>query len=114
MVKAVKWYEQTQPGQSFLLCPQCGFEFLHITKVSVHRGEDKITITGDNISIEEQKNTSRGVIIVIEYKGECIHCGEIILHFYKGNVEVNHRPLKDRPTDEHGMFKDDIDDIFRD
>jgi len=103
-----------QEGQSLLLCPQCGYEFLHITKVSVHRGEDKITITGDNISIDEQKNTSRGVIIVIEYEGECVHRGEIILHFCKGNVYVYHDPLEDRPIDEHGMFKDSKDEIFRD
>jgi hypothetical protein len=103
---------------NYLLCPQCGDEFLHITKVSVHRGEDKITITSGNVSIDEQKNDSRGVIIEIEYLGECIHRGVITFHFYKGNVEVHHKPLKDRRV-ENGVFVNMLtgsepDDIFRD
>jgi len=104
------------PHGGYLLCQQCGDEYLHIVRVSVHRGEDKITITEDNVLIDEQTNNSRDVIIEIEYLGECVHRGVITLHFYKGNVEVYHRPLKDRRT-EHGVFIDvasEPDDIFRD
>jgi hypothetical protein len=98
---------------AYLLCPQCGYEFLHITRVSVHRGEDRVTITGENVSMEAKKNNNRGVEIEIEYEGECEHRGRIVFHFYKGNVQVYYYPLEDRPMKD-GMFTDSANDIFRD
>jgi len=103
----LKFSSQFIVGQSILLCPQCSFEYLHVTKVAIHRGSDKTTIVKDKITIEDNVNTSRGVTIAIEYLGECGHRGEIVFQFYKGNVEVFHRYL---PIVEHG----DIEDIFRD
>ena len=103
----LKFSSEFVGGASILLCPQCGFEYLHIAKATIHRCRDKIIIIEDNIAIKEEENTSRGVTITIEYLGECGHHGEIIFQFYKGNVEVFHRRL---PELEQGYVMD----IFRD
>jgi len=102
----LKFSSEFYADRRFLLCQQCGYEYIHITRVAVHRGRDKITIVEDNISVKDEPNTSRGTIVTIEYLGECNHRGEIIFHFYKGNVEVYHRCL---PFELGNM-----DDIFRD
>lgn len=93
-------------GRSLLLCPQCNFEYLHIIKTTVHRRRDKISIVKENISIKDEINTSRGVTITIEYLCESNHRGEIIFHFYKGNVEVYHRCLPPAPHDLQDIFRD--------
>ena len=58
-------------GQCVLACPICKGRNLHILEVDVHRGTDKISITNKNVSIDESINESRGVIVDVEYEGEC-------------------------------------------
>lgn len=95
-------------GQSILLCPQCNFEYLHIISVSIHRGDDKITISADEVSIINEKNMTRGVTVSIEYSGECGHHGLIIFHFYKGNIETYHQSLPEppQPMESKDLFRD--------
>jgi len=95
-------------GQSILLCPQCDFEFLHIIQTSVHRGDDKIIIGADEVSIIDEKNTTRGSMVSIEYAGECGHHGVISFHFYKGNIETHHKRLPElsEPLDFNDLFRD--------
>ncbi|MCJ7425038.1 hypothetical protein MUP01_12355 [Candidatus Bathyarchaeota archaeon] len=86
-------------GEGVLLCPQCPNDddasMLHITQASVHRGEDKITINSEKISIDTLKNTNRGTMIEIEYEGECGHHGLFFIHFCKGSTYICYRPLAD-------------------
>ena len=91
-------------GSEFeLLCPQCGDNHLHISKVSVHRGEDKVTVTGNKVSVDLEKNPCRGTLITIKYEGECAHRGEITFVFHKGTTLVSHKALEDIPT-VNGMY----------
>jgi predicted ATP-dependent protease len=106
-------------GEGLLLCPQCKGnsceEFMHIIQATVHRGEDKITVTSKNVSIDAEKNILRGTVIALEYEGECGHHGEIILHFYKGNTFIYHQPLRDIiGEDGHSLQYSEKGDIFRD
>jgi hypothetical protein len=106
-------------GQCVLACPICKWHDLHILEVDVHRGNDKISITNKNVSIDELKNDSRGVIIEIEYEGECGHSGIIRLHFYKGQIYVSHKRLPDIcgaafPGEERILHYKEKGDIFRD
>lgn len=100
-----------------LLCPQCNGNNgrnLHITEASVHRGDDIITVACNRVSLKAKKNRARGVIITLEYEGECGHHGLIVFHFCKGNTFVHHRPLSGI-LDEKGMLHySKKGDIFRD
>lgn len=97
-----------------LACPFCEGENLHITEASIHRGEDIITVTSNCISVDKKKNEERGVIITLEYEGECGHHGLIIFHFYKGNTFIYYRPLA-KISDEKGVLHySEKGDIFRD
>jgi hypothetical protein len=65
----LKFSSTVTGGTSVLLCPQCGFEYLHIVKATIHRRRDKITVVRDNVTIKDEANTSRGATITIEYLG---------------------------------------------
>jgi uncharacterized protein YbaR (Trm112 family) len=104
----------TADYQRILVCPFCKGENLHITEASIHRGDDIITVTSNRVLVEEKKNEERGVIITLEYEGECGHHGLIIFHFYKGNTFFYYRPLA-KISDEKGMLHySEKGDIFRD
>jgi uncharacterized protein YbaR (Trm112 family) len=104
----------TEYHRCILVCPFCKGQNLHIIEVSVHRGEDLVTVTRKRISIEEMKNEHRGVIITIEYEGECGHHGQIELHFYKGNTFVYNVPLPDITDGKDLLHYSEKGDIFRD
>jgi len=65
----------TSDYQCILVCPLCEGENLHITEASIHRRDDMITVTSNHVSMEERKNEERGVIITLEFEGECGHHG---------------------------------------
>ena len=104
----------TADYQCILVCPFCKGENLHIIEASIHRGDDIVTVTRNCVSVKEKKNEERGVIIMLEYEGECGHHGQIIFHFYKGNTFVHYHPLA-KISDENGMLHySEKGDIFRD
>ena len=104
------WFDGKFPWQMF--CPQCGFEFIHLIRLTCLRGTDLTTITAKGIFVEEAENKTRGVRITLEYQCENGHRGEIILQFHKGNVFINHKTI---PTeyDEEGHYVLEA-DIWRD
>jgi len=104
----------TEDYQCILVCPLCEGENLHIIEASIWRGNDKISVTSNRVSIEEKKNEERGVIITLEYEGECGHHGLIIFHFYKGNTFVYYRPLANISDEEGMLHYSEKGDIFRD
>jgi hypothetical protein len=93
---------------TMLKCPQCAFEYLHPISVSVHRGDDKTTVTSESVIVKEEKNEKRGVTITMEYACENGHHGNLIFQFYKGNIEVHHESLEPFKSNE------DWNTIFRD
>jgi len=78
---------------------------VHIIQVSVNRERDKIIARHDEVSIKEEANTTKGVIISIEYVCESFHHGLIFFHFFEGNVEICHKPLP--------QLKGEFKDLFR-
>jgi hypothetical protein len=115
-----KWViPKTEFDQIALACPICKGENLHILEVDVFRGTDCIKITNQKVSVEEAVNPNRGVIIDIEYEGECGHCGVLTFHFYKGTTYAMNKKLPDIcgaafPGEERILHYKEKGDIFRD
>ena len=104
----------TADYQCILVCPFCEGENLHIIEASIHRRDDIVTVASKRVLVEEKKNENRGVIIALEFEGECGHHGQIVLHFYKGNTFIYHHPLA-KISDEKGVLHySEKGDIFRD
>ncbi len=80
-------------GDLFLACPKCGHDYVHMTKVTVHRKNDLTEITNEGIKVTENKNTSRGVRVTIRYDCEYGHVGNIVLYFHKGMTYFEHEEL---------------------
>jgi hypothetical protein len=85
-----------------LVCPVCGFDYIHIRSISVATGLNTITIghhgtfiTNSPTSESEKASLYRGVRVILEYICESRHHGKIILQFHKGNVIVEHERLED-------------------
>jgi hypothetical protein len=98
----------THSEDEILKCPQCGFSSLHLISVSVHRKTDKTTVSNEGITIKEEENKTRGVIVALEYQCENYgHHGIIVYQFHKGLVYIEHETLA--PV---GMT--DLKDIWRD
>jgi hypothetical protein len=84
----------------YLRCPECGFEYVHLTRVKVATG-DGVTIIENGETRHVQRETAevhearsnRGVRIFIEYACEEAHHGAIILQFHKGVTFVEHESL---------------------
>jgi hypothetical protein len=95
------------PNFEVLLCPVCGFYYVHPVRVKVATGEDVTIVDSKGIQVvrggassESRKaDTERGVRIILEYVCENGHRGEVILQFHKGIVFVEHNqlppPMKD-------------------
>ena len=92
---------------------------MHILEVKVLRGKDCIKIAGQEVSIVNAVNFTRGVNVDIEYEGECGHCGILTLHFYKGTTYAYNKRLPDIcgdnfPGEERILHYKEKGDIFRD
>ena len=85
---------------NYLVCPICGFEFVHPISVRVTREKETTEITGKGIFIRDAENLGRGVIIELEYVCENGHHGIIRLRFYKGSTYVGHVELPELKHDE--------------
>lgn len=95
--------------EDILKCPQCkSSAHLHLISASVHRKNDKTTVSNEGITIKEEENKTRGVTIALEYQCENYgHHGKIIYQFHEGEVFIEHQILM--PV---GMV--DLEDIWRD
>jgi len=76
-----------------LVCPICGFEYVHPIAVRVTRAKEMTEITSKGIFIRDAINPGRGVIIEMVYACENGHRGVIILTFHRGITYVEHRKL---------------------
>jgi len=89
------------PDFEVLLCPVCGFYYVHPLKVAVATGEDKVTVDSKGVQVVRggfssesmEAHMQRGVRIIIEYQCENGHHGEIVLQFHKGSTFVMHNCL---------------------
>ncbi|MEM2189779.1 MAG: hypothetical protein QXG35_10715 [Nitrososphaerota archaeon] len=92
------------PGHEVLLCPVCGFYYVHPIRVSVATGEDETIIDSEGTHVlrggrteEAMKACSgRGVRIILEISCENGHRGKIILQFHKGITYVEYEPHHDQ------------------
>jgi len=81
-------------GYEVLLCPICGFEYIHPLKVKVSTHQKTVIIDAESFHFSEDKMAvRRSGRIVIEYACEDGHHGNIILQFHKGNTFVEHEEL---------------------
>jgi hypothetical protein len=91
------------PGNEVLLCPVCGCEYVHPLKVKVATYNRIFTIDPEGCIIQghtaetDKAAQARGVRIILEYRCENGHHGNLILQFHKGSTFVHHEIL---PTDD--------------
>ena len=92
------------PGNEVLLCPVCGCEYVHPLKVKVATDNRIVIIDSEGLSIVQgdtaetnEAARGRGVRIILEYRCEDGHHGNLILQFHKGSTFVHHEIL---PTDD--------------
>ena len=83
-----------------IVCPVCGFEYVHPIGVRVTREKEVTEITSKGISIRDATNPGRGVIIEFEYVCENGHHGAITLTFHKGETYLGHEELQQLEHDE--------------
>jgi len=84
-------------SQGHLLCPVCGFEYVHPIGVNVNpagRGGGMVDITADGVAMTRVlAPDGRGVTVAIRYGCEDGHLFELRFHFHKGNTEVSLKPV---------------------
>ena len=71
------WGDDHANIYSMLVCPDCGFEYIHI-------GEPRKVSGNDNYDAW----SGRGDLLVIPFSGECGSEWEICFGFHKGNTDV--------------------------
>ena len=87
------------PDFEVLLCPQCGFEYIHILSVKVADNKNLHRIDAEGYSKDadteetQRAASGRGARIYIEYACENGHHGYLIFKFHKGNTFVEHEKL---------------------
>jgi len=88
------------PGFETLLCPVCGFYYVHPLRVKVATGEFTVIVDAGGFRFlgaesEDSRVAVRngGVRICLEYWCEYGHHGELILQFHEGVTTVEHRGL---------------------
>lgn len=89
------------PDFEVLLCPVCGFEYIHPISVRIATGEYDTIIDQDGQRTvwkptpeTNKAESKRGVRIFIEYVCENGgHHGYLIFQFHKGNTFVEHEKL---------------------
>lgn len=88
------------PTEETLLCPVCGFYYIHPICVKVATEKTLIAIDSEGLTIirgptQETKEAfnQRGARILLEYVCESRHHGHIIFQFHKGNTFIEHEQL---------------------
>ena len=88
-------------GAEALLCPICGFEYVHPAAIEVSTGNYHIRIDSNGLKLvnaetaeTREARCKRGVRIYFEYVCENGHHGFIILQFRKGNLLIEHEELE--------------------
>jgi hypothetical protein len=88
------------PGEELLLCPECGFNYIHPISVKVATNKKVVSVDAEGTTIiraptaeTEQAIRQRGARIYLEYNCENGHHGYIILQFRKGNTFIEHEKL---------------------
>ena len=96
----LKTDQKVFPGKELLLCPECGFYYIHPTCVKVATGKKVVSVDAEGTTIiraptpETIKAVNRrGVRICLEYSCENGHNGIIVLQFRKGNTFVEYEKL---------------------
>src|SRR4030067_3760472 len=79
-----------------LVCPVCGFDYVHISTLKCLRNTDETIITKEGTLVKKSSNDMRGFKITLEYCCENLHVGEIILQFHKGSVYLAHNFLLEK------------------
>ena len=87
-------------NEQILVCPQCGFLYVHPVGVKVATGDrvTEVDRTGTcviNVETAETRDAAsqRGVRIIVEYCCEEGHHGNLIFQFHKGETLVYHEVL---------------------
>jgi hypothetical protein len=87
-------------GMEVLVCPVCGFEYVHPPKVKVAAQNQTIIIEANELRVMQcetaetlQAQQERGARIILEYQCENGHHGDLILQYRKGNTLVFHETL---------------------
>ena len=87
-------------GEEILVCPVCGFEYVHPLKVKVAIGNCVTVVDSNGTRMVEGETAEsikavkrRGVRIILEYRCENGHHGNLILQFSKGVTFVEHETL---------------------
>ena len=99
------------PGKELLLCPECGFYYIHPTGVKVATGKKVVSVDAEGTTITRAPTPEtikavnrRGARIYLEYCCENGHHGYIILQFRKGNTFVEHEKLPG--SDKETLWRD--------
>jgi hypothetical protein len=80
-----------EQGDSALLCPVCGFDCSHITRVGTLLGSDEREATVYNGTIIIGTTGYRRSAVAIEVDGECGHRWTIVIQQHKGTNYVSVR-----------------------
>lgn len=96
-------------GESvFLVCPACGFEYVHPLCVRVATGEEAAITDKNGTRVvkhsaeADDAKAKRGVRILVEYGCEHGHHGNIVVQFHKGQTFIQHEVLPDLKREEWG------------
>lgn len=104
--KTSEWVTGNGENAWKLVCPVCGYEYIHITAITCMRCTDETTITNQKILIKQSQNKTRGVTITLQYCCESGHNGKITLQFHEGCVYLTHRVLKETEAIQKDIWRD--------
>ena len=80
-----------------LKCPVCGFEYNHLTGVEVRGGIGRMEGVGTRIDATGTRIfgavVDRGVVVDLEFSGECGHDFTYTLEFHKGQMQVSQHEM---------------------
>jgi hypothetical protein len=93
--------------EMYLICPTCGFEYVHPIRVKVATG-DGVTVIENKETRYVQRETAEvlqakkncGVRILLEYVCESGDHGNIILQFHEGITYFEHERLPELKPEE--------------
>jgi len=94
------------PDAQMVLCPTCGFEYVHPISVMVNRGGEITTVDADGTRMRSSAPSGRGVLVTVTYQCESGDRFRWEMQFHKGNTEMACHPV--------GFDDDSLPTIWRD
>lgn len=101
--------EMFSPHMTTIECPECGFEFIHMGKITVAQNDRRDEIWRGGLKTTfGNKVVGRGAVVEIEMEGECGHRFVLALQFHKGCTYIAAFNVRD------SVSRFDVDELWRD